>query len=89
MGMKARPKTTGHCCVFWKEDEGDRNKTGWCLVVGSPDKTVTKQRTACKRNVMFPGKYSIRKPTCPDCLKLLAEGKAPKQPTDLRDLLRR
>lgn len=61
-------------CVEYQDNEGDDSQRGWCLAHGGPDKDLVQQRTGCAKYVVFPGSYSRRKPTCPECLEAMAQG---------------
>ena len=68
-----RPEPGKAWCVHWREDDGDRHKTGWCALASQPKdhrsapKYRDQVRTRCKKYVVYPGPLEYREPTCEDC----------------------
>lgn len=50
-----------------------KHRTGWCATRrhNLPMDTVDNQSTLCRHYVTLPWGFERRRPTCPDCLKVL------------------
>ncbi len=74
-------------CVYFADDEGDSDTTGWCLAKSGPDRSMTTQRTGCGKTIVLPDAYKQRKPTCSECLELFTADKIPAQAGDIKLLV--